>query len=129
MSNEYRPHDADIRVGRVLGMEISLAQGFALGTVAVLVVFWMLGIVVFQRRPANALVGAFALTLLHWLNELVHNYGHYRAALSTGFPMDGVRLGTRESFSVFGTSVYPKDEQELSARVHIRRAVGGPIAN
>jgi Zn-dependent protease len=129
MSNQYKPHDADIRVGRLLGIEVSLAQGFALGTVAVLVVFWMVGIVVFHRRPANALAGAFALTLLHWLNELVHNYGHYRAARSTGFPMEGVRLGTRESLSVFGTSVYPTGEQELSARVHIRRALGGPIAN
>ncbi|MFN2466419.1 MAG: hypothetical protein ABR598_09175 [Candidatus Dormibacteria bacterium] len=129
MSHRYHPHDADTRLGRILGMQVSLARGFALGTVIVLVSYWIVGIALFHRRPGNALLGAFMLALLHWFSELVHNYGHFIAAQRTGFPMEGVSLGTREGMIIFGTSVYPDSEQEVSARVHIRRALGGPAAN
>lgn len=104
-----------------------MARGFVLASVVLLAVYLLAGIVVFHRHPANALFGAFLLVLLHWFNETCHNYGHFAAARRTGFPMDGVKLGT--ALLVFGTSVYPANEQELSASVHIRRALGGPIAN
>lgn len=108
-------------------MEIFLAKGFVLASVVLLVVFLLLGIAVFGRRPANALFGAFLLTVLHWFNETWHSYGHFTASRRTGFPMEGTRLAT--SLLVFATSIYPEDEQELSADVHLRRALGGPIAN
>ncbi|MEA2683483.1 MAG: hypothetical protein QOK05_1811 [Chloroflexota bacterium] len=104
-----------------------MARGFVLACVVLLAVYLLAGVVVFHRHPANALFGAFLLVLLHWFNETWHNYGHFTAARRTGFPMDGVRLGT--ALLVFGTSIYPPDEQELSASVHIQRALGGPIAN
>lgn len=104
-----------------------MARGFALASVVLLAVYLLAGIALFHRSPANALFGAFLLMVLHWFNEIWHNYGHFTAARRTGFPMDGVKLGT--ALLVFGTSVYPPNEQELSARVHIQRALGGPIAN
>jgi len=120
-------HRQDIRLGKVGGMEIALAPGFYVATVALLGVFLVVGVGFFHRSVPNALAGSFLLVLLHWLAETWHNYGHFVAARNTGFPMVGVRLGT--AMLVFGTSVYPDEEQPLSAAVHIRRALGGPIGN
>ena len=119
----------DIRLVRVGGMQVDLAPGFYIATVVLLAFFLIVGIAVFHKRPANALAGAFVLVLLHWVAETWHNFGHYTAARWTGFPMDGVRLGTTEAMGLFGTSIYPEGEGELSAAVHLRRAVGGPIGN
>ena len=46
------------------------------------------------------------------------------AARSTGYPMTGLRFWT-----VLSASVYPADEPALPARVHLRRALGGPLAS
>jgi hypothetical protein len=73
-----------------------------------------------------ALTGAVAATALMWLSELVHQLGHAIAARRTGHPMTGITLGR---YLVLGTSVYPADEGELLPTVHIRRALGGPIAS
>src|SRR5690242_10193969 len=62
--------------------------------------------------------------LLHWLSDIVHHLGHAWAARRTGYPMVGVRLS-----GVLGSSIYPPDEPPLPAAVHIRRALGGPIAS
>lgn len=118
---------ADIRVGRVAGMEVSLAPGFYVASVALLAIYLVLSVAIFHHTPKNAIVGAAVLVLLHWLSEVWHNLGHFVAARRTGFPMTGVRLGT--ALLVFGTSVYPQHEQQLSAAVHIRRAIGGPLSN
>ena len=37
-------------------------------------------------------------------------------------------IGVRAWF-IFGQSLYPSDEPTLSGRLHIRRALGGPIAS
>ncbi|GAC1330236.1 MAG: hypothetical protein NVSMB17_07370 [Candidatus Dormibacteria bacterium] len=108
-------------------MEIWLAPRFPVACVALLALFLVLGVGLFHRSPPNALVGAALLVLLHWVSETWHNFGHFTGARRTGFPMEGVRLGT--ALLVFGTSVYPADEQPVSAAVHVQRALGGPISN
>ncbi len=60
--------------------------------------------------------------LIHYFAELLHNVGHAIAARSTGYPMSGIRL-----WYAFIGSLYPKDEPELSSRIHVTRALGGPI--
>ena len=117
---------SDIGRARIGGMQVALTSAFYIGTVLIGAVYFVIGIALFHRSPLNALVGSAVLVVLHWVNELWHNYGHFRAARSTGFPMDGVRLGTP---FLLGTSIYPASEGELSAKVHIRRALGGPVAN
>jgi hypothetical protein len=119
----------DIRLVRVAGMQVDLAPGFYVATVILLAFFIVLGIALFHRGPANAIFGAFVLVLLHWLSETWHNFGHHTAARWTGFPMDGVRLGSTEGMGLFGTSIYPEHEGDLSAAVHLRRAMGGPASN
>jgi len=65
-------------------------------------------------------------TLLYWVSVIVHHLGHAYAAHRTGYPMIGIRLG---NYAVFGTSLYPEDEEPLAAGIHIRRALGGPIGS
>ena len=71
-----------------------------------------------------SILGGFISMLLHWVSALAHQLGHARAARQTGYPMVGVDL-----WFLLGTSIYPDDEPELPAEVHIKRALGGiPIS-
>ena len=70
------------------------------------------------------IVGGLIATLMHLTATLWHQLGHAIAARRTGHPMMGVRL-----WLLLGASVYPHDEGDLPAAVHIQRALGGPIAN
>jgi Zn-dependent protease len=72
------------------------------------------------RSLAAGLIGATA----HFVSLLFHHLGHAVAARSVGRPMTGVRL-----WAGLGTSVYPDDEPELPASVHLIRASGGPLAS
>jgi hypothetical protein len=64
------------------------------------------------------------VVILHWFSELVHQVGHVWAARRTGYPMIGVRFG---KLGILATALYPLDEPPLPAKIHIRRALGGPI--
>jgi hypothetical protein len=61
---------------------------------------------------------------LHWISDAIHNYGHYLAAKGTGYPMIGLRF-----WFLLGTCIYPKDEPALPKAIHVRRALGGPLAS
>jgi hypothetical protein len=56
--------------------------------------------------------------------SLAIHAGQFIASVRVGRPMRGVVLGER---LVFGRSLYPANEPPLRARVHITRALGGPI--
>lgn len=71
---------------------------------------------------AVAIPGGLIAALLHYVFSFTHHIGHAIAARSTGYPMAGVHY-----FGLLGTGWYPSDEGDLPARVHLRRAVGGPI--
>lgn len=75
--------------------------------------------------PEALLLGLVA-TLLHWISVLLHHLGHLIAARATGHPMSGMLLGV---FGLLARDIYPADEPTLAPAVHIRRALGGPIAN
>lgn len=79
---------------------------------------------VFNFSRASSLLGGLLVLLLHWFGELFHHFGHAVAARRTGHPMRGIRL-----WYLLGMSIYPKDEGDLPAEVHIQRALGGPIAS
>lgn len=119
-----RMSDGTYALGSLGGLRLSLMPSAVAGSLALWALlsaagFWMLGL------PAGAaLVGGFAALLLHWISDIVHHSGHAWAARRTGYPMTGIRL-----WGVLGSSVYPADEPQLPAAVHIRRALGGPIAS
>jgi len=94
------------------------ATGILWGALAVLG-FWL-----FDLSLAEAIFGGLAAALLHWVGEFCHQLGHAYAARRVGYPMQGVELRWW-----LGRSVYPPDEPELPAQVHIRRALGGAPAS
>jgi len=72
----------------------------------------------------RALRVGLVTSAVHWALECWHQGGHALAARRTGYPMVGVRFWT-----VLSASVYPADEPALHAAVHLRRALGGPLAS
>jgi hypothetical protein len=88
------------------------------------VVLTLLATFVLQFPLGIALGMACAATILHVVSDFWHNLGHVVAARTTGYPMSGIRM-----YMLVALSVYPANEPELPAAVHIRRALGGPIAS
>lgn len=115
-----------IRVVNLAGLEIQ-AGWEALGGLFLVWAGSALVAASFLRADAGSALALGALVALaHTMVGLVHHYGHAIAAARTGYPMRGVRLGR---LLVLGESLYPEPEPPLPGRVHIRRALGGPIAS
>ena len=112
------------QLGRLLGVEVwfrlnsLLLSGLLWLVFALLARFW-LGFSLGQA----VWVGGTAV-LLHWLSDLGHHLGHAIAAKQVGYPMEKII-----SWFVLLSSVYPKDEPPLHATIHMRRALGGPVAS
>lgn len=118
--------NSEIKLGRVQDLDVTITPLGLGGTVLNVILFTLIGRLVFGRPTGRALAGGLALTGLHWFSEVWHNVGHATAARQTGHPMEGIRLGY---LGVLGTAIYPEDEPELPAHVHLRRAAGGPIGS
>ncbi len=68
----------------------------------------------------EALIAGALTSLMMFVCESLHQWGHSRAARRTGYPMLGIH-----HFSVFSSCLYPGDEPPLPPSTHIRRALGG----
>lgn len=112
------------RLGRLAGLELSCRPSI----IPVFIFLWMIlsaiGLWILDLPPTSALIGGLVAALLHYSSELWHQLGHAAAARSTGHPMSGMLF-----WAGLGTSLYPRDEGDLPGSVHIRRALGGPIAS
>ncbi len=107
-------------------LQLTVRPAFFAGSI---IFFAILVVVARVRLPfdfSDAIFFALIAVALHWLAALLHQLGHALAARSTGFPMNGIRFGY---FGLLAASRYPRDEPQLPARVHIRRALGGPLAS
>jgi hypothetical protein len=83
-----------------------------------------LAVFVWGLAPLPGLLGGLIALLLHWFSSVLHQGGHAVAARRTGYPMREIRL-----LHLLSTSIYPRDEPDLPAEIHIRRALGGPTAS
>jgi hypothetical protein len=110
-------------LGTLAGLRLTVIPAALIGSIGLYVIVVVL-MAIFNIPIGSALLGGLIVVVLHWFSELVHQLGHAWAARRAGYPMRGIRFGTH---GVLGTSLYPPDEPALPARVHIRRAVGGPI--
>lgn len=113
-----------IVLGNLSQLEISAKPSALFGFLLLWSVLSWLAFNVLRLTFGEALVGGFICALLHFLSELLHQLGHAGAARRTGYPMRGVRF-----VYVLGVSLYPKDEPALSGKIHIRRALGGPVVS
>ncbi|MCB9449897.1 MAG: hypothetical protein H6672_00565 [Anaerolineaceae bacterium] len=115
---------ASYKIGRIAGLKISATRSTPVAALALWIVFTGIGLFVLKFSPLEAILGGLAATALHYAGEFLHQYGHSLAAKATGYPMTGVRF-----WLLLSTSLYPRDEPELPAAVHIRRAWGGPVVS
>jgi Zn-dependent protease len=112
------------QLGAVGGLRLSARPSAALGSILLWTVATEFAQLVLKQSFALALLtGALAL-VLHWASAIWHQLGHAWAARRTGYPMIGIRL-----WFLLSTARYPSDEPPLPAEVHIRRALGGPLAS
>ena len=113
-----------IKLGKLAGLNLSAVPSAIMG----LLVLWLalsgIAIGLLHLPLGEALIGALAAAALHVLSDTAHQLGHTRAARQTGHPMIGIRY-----WGVLSSSLYPADEPTLPAAIHIRRALGGPIAS
>lgn len=113
----------EYRLGRIGYLALSAEPLAVMGSLALAVVFFVVGIGVLHLTFAEAVVASFAAVVLHWISDLLHQLGHAWAAQSTGHPMVGIHFGF---LGILSSSRYPPDEIELPPAIHIRRALGGP---
>jgi hypothetical protein len=111
-------------LGTLAGLRLTATRAAVIGSIVLVAIVIGLMAAVFNIPIGSALLGGVIVVILHWFSQLVHHLGHAWAARRTGYPMTGVRFGT---YGVLGRSLYPPDEPALPAKVHIRRAIGGPI--
>jgi hypothetical protein len=111
-------------LGRLAGLDLSARAS----TLPAFILIWILsGLAAFfllDLPIASAILGGLLAALLHYASELWHQLGHAAAARSQGHPMSGIQY-----WGPLSTSLYPKQEGRLPAAVHIRRALGGPVAS
>lgn len=109
----------------LLGLEVEvLPAPFLAGSVVIGLVLAVFALAALQATLPQALAFALLGLSLHWTLEFFHHVGHSIAARRTGYPMLGMVFGV---FGIVARSVYPDDEPALPGRIHIRRALGGPI--
>jgi hypothetical protein len=112
------------RLGTVGGVKITVRRSAIISSIALWTVATEIATTFFHASLAAGIVQGLFVTLLHWLSDLLHQAGHAIAARSMGYPMSGLRL-----WFLLSTSLYPLDEPELPGRIHLRRALAGPIAS
>ena len=111
-------------LGHVFGLKL-MAKGHAFFSfLLVWLVLSGIGIGLLDFRVPTAVIAAFVATLTHWISETWHHMSHAIVARRVGWPMSGIMY-----VYVLATSLYPRDEPELSADIHIKRALGGPIGS
>jgi hypothetical protein len=110
------------RLGTLGGVKITARPSALIASIALWAVATEVATTFFGASLAAGIVQGLVITLLHWLSDLLHQFGHAIAARSTGYPMSGLRL-----WFLLSSGLYPLDEPELPASTHVRRALGGPI--
>jgi Zn-dependent protease len=105
----------------LMGLRVTITPMTLISFVALAVTLALLALV-FGASLLDALLGGLIAALLHYVLDFAHNMGHAIAARRTGYPMTGVHF-----WGILGTSIYPRDEPVLPGKVHIQRALGGPI--
>jgi Zn-dependent protease len=109
-------------LGNVMGLKVTAETSTIVSFIILWVVLAVIGRQLLNLTVADVFVGGFIAVLLHFAMAFLHQFGHAIAARSTGYPMIGIHLWT-----LLERSIYPRNEPQLPADIHIRRALGGPV--
>jgi hypothetical protein len=113
-----------IKLGRLGGLSVSADLSAVLVSLLMWVLFSAVVLFALNRSLIVAIVAGLIAVVLHWIAVVWHQFGHARAALSTGHPMVGINL-----WGPLSSSIYPDDEETLPRIIHAQRALGGPTAS
>jgi hypothetical protein len=105
-------------------MPVSVLRSAAIGSLILMISLSIAALFLTSLTALDVIIIGIIGTLLHWLGELIHQYGHFFAAKRVGHPSTGVEL-----WWLLGSTRYPANEGKLLPQIHIRRALGGPIAS
>lgn len=112
----------DLSLGRLAGLPLTARPSVLPATLLLWLALIILALAGLHLPLGQAVLGGLAGGVLHWLAATIHPLGHAWAARRTGYPMIGIRY-----WWVLDTTLYPENEPALPGRIHIRRALGGPI--
>ncbi len=116
-----------LHLGSLAGAKIIVLPVAFLASLLLWILFSAIAFAALHMSLGLAVAVGLVAMLLHWLSEVVHHLGHAIAAKRTGYPMQSIVLGGIQGY--LALSSYPADEPKLPDSLHIRRAVGGPIAS
>jgi Zn-dependent protease len=111
-------------LGRVLGLRVTAETSAFVALIVLWAVLAVIGSQALGLTGPDVVVGGALTVALHVGLTLAHHLGHALAAERSGYPMVGIHL-----WLLLARSIYPANEPPLPARIHIRRALGGPIAS
>lgn len=103
-------------------MPVSVPRSAQIGILILVIICTALAVYFTDLTPLDSLIAGILATVIHWLSDFLHQYGHFMAAKWSGKPSSGLRL-----WWILGTIRYPRDEGDLPPALHIRRAIGGPV--
>ncbi len=112
------------RLGKVLGMTITADTTAVISGFVLWAVLAVLGKQFLALTGPDVVVGGGLLVMLHYGLGFVHQLGHAVAAAQTRHEMTGFHY-----YLLLTRSIYPYNERPVSAKVHLQRAKGGPIAS
>jgi Zn-dependent protease len=113
-----------LRIGNIGSLEISLQRNVFVGALILLVSYSIAASFILNYTVGMSFLAGWIAMIAHYASEFFHHLGHHWAARKTGYPMKGVLF-----IWVLAASRYPKNEPELPAKIHLQRAIGGPIAS
>ena len=116
-----------LHIGSRTGIEIIILPVAWFVSLALWIVLSAAAIVVIGIPFGSAVLLGFVVMLLHWISEVIHHFGHALAARRTRYPMQAIKIGG--IYGILALSSYPAGEPPLPDSIHIRRALGGPIAS
>jgi hypothetical protein len=114
------------KLGKFAGLNLSARSSAITGSILLFAALLGLSMGVLRLMVVEAILGSMAAVLLHWVASFAHQLGHAWAARRTGYPMWGIHFGP---LGLLSASLYPRDEPDLPANIHIRRALGGPTGS
>ncbi|KXK12864.1 MAG: hypothetical protein UZ14_CFX002002102 [Chloroflexi bacterium OLB14] len=113
-------------LGKGFGVKITATPLVFVGIVFIWLGLTATGYFAFDISLGEAIFLGFVAMFLHYVLELIHSLGHVVVAKHVGYPMTEICFGV---YGIYAQTIYPTDEPELDSSIHIRRALGGPIAN
>lgn len=111
-------------LGHFAGLRWSARLSAFAGWALVWITLILIGLLAFGWALITAILSGLIATVAFVMSAGWHQIGHAIAARGTGYPMTGVRY-----WGVLDSSIYPDDEPALPPAIHVRRAMGGPVAS